>query len=89
MCWLWRGHFLSTCTKIKVGRVCETLKKKVKKVVQEKCEQWTGEMNPNPNPSDMNVTFATIDDEIDDEIDNENVNDSESENSVDDDVEDY
>ena len=82
-----KGHFLSTCTKIEVGRVCENLKKKVKKVVQEKCEQWTGEMNPNPNPnpSDINVTFA----EIDDEIDNDNVNDSGSENSADEDVDDY
>ena len=80
-----KGHFLSTCTKIEVGRVCDNLKKKVKKVVQEKCDQWTGEMNPKPNPSDINVSFA----EIDDEIDNENINDSGSENSVDKDVEDY
>ena len=53
---------------LEVGRVCDNLKKKVKKVVQEKCEQWTGEMNPNPNPSDINVSFAEIDDEIDNEM---------------------
>ena len=67
-----------------VGRACEFEEEKLEKVVQEKREQWTGEMNPTEvgmdAGSDMNVTFA----EINDEINNENVNDSGSE-----DVEDY
>ena len=71
-----------------LSRVCENWKK-VEKVVEEKYEQWTGEMNPTQVDmdaiSDINVTFA----EIDDEIDNDNVNDSGSENSVDEDVDDY
>jgi len=46
-----------------LSRVCENWKK-VEKVVEEKYEQWTGEMNPTQVDmdaiSDINVTFAEM-----------------------------
>ena len=49
---------------LELSRVCENLKKKIEKVVEEKYEQWTGEMNPTQvdmdASSDINVTFAEM-----------------------------
>ena len=57
-----KGHFLRTCTKIEVGRLCDNLKKKVENVAEAMFAQWNGEMNPTQvamNASaDINVTFA-------------------------------
>lgn len=40
------GHFVSTCDNINVGEICERLKKKVQKAVEQKFDEWDGEMNP-------------------------------------------
>ena len=40
------GHFISSCDNINVGEICEHLKKKVQKAVEQKFNEWEGEMNP-------------------------------------------
>ena len=50
------GHFLSPCTKVKIGSLCQTLKDKVNHAAKLKFAEWDGEMNP------LRFTMGPMDD---------------------------
>ena len=72
------GHFIRTCTAVKVGRLCEKLKEKVEKAAERKLVVLTDEMNPSEVvmniDADINVNSA----EVDDVSDNVHGSDSDS-----------
>ena len=79
------GHFLRTCTAVKVGRLCEKVEKKVEKAVERKLAVFADDMNPSEVvmniDADININSAEIEDVSEDAHGSDSDSDSESDNT--------